>query len=153
MITNFKIFEKALQFKDISIKVENSVPPLLDYLIEELSFIYHKQNRKPRALRVDSIEGYFNKRTLKRKDEYLETNLKIKTCSNPSKIEDTIDATVLFKSNFGQDEYTFTIKINNDIVYDINSDEEKDYNKKLVELVVKEYKKHLKSKNWKLKNA
>ena len=142
MITSFKIFEELND--DIQLEVENSIPPLIDLLIDDLSFIIHKQKRKYLSLRPESITGYFNKKKVKSKDQYFETILKIKMLSKPKRIEDVIDAGVVFRSNTEEKEYTFTIKINDKIVYDFISDEETDYNKRLIELAVREYKKFLK---------
>lgn len=151
MITSFKIFEnlKNIELENVEIKVENTIPPLLDFLIENFAFIFHKQKRKYRALKIKSIKGVFNKRTLKKKNEYFETNLLINLASKPNDIEDVLDITALYDNT----QCAYTIKINNDIVYDISNDEKEDYNKKLIELALREYKKYLKSKNWKIKNA
>lgn len=149
MITKFKIFE---DLENILIEVDNPIKELLDYLIDELSLIFYKRKTNYKALKIKSIKGFFDKTRIEQKNKIIKSELKIELTSIPKILNDTIDANMMCRKNFNGTECIYTIKINNDEVYDFPISDVADYNKKLVEVAVREYKKHLK-KEYHIKNA
>lgn len=117
---------------DIKINVDGK-NYLIDRLIENLTIVVKK--RKIRNFRIKSINGFINKGTFTSKGYSYETRLEI-TLTN----KDIIIGE--YKSN------NITIKINDDIVYDLSYKTFDD--EVLIDKIVSEYIKKLKEQKYKI---
>ena len=141
MITKFYIFEN-LNLDDVKINVTNSDQSTLDSLIEKLSLIIQK--RIKRNLRIIDINGNMNQLKFQGNIKKYETNL-ILNLSNKDKLE--ID--YFYYEPIGKEKYGhIKIKINDTLVYDIDSKEF--LQDKWIDKLVDVYKKYLENNNWKI---
>jgi len=124
MITNFKIYESST---DIDINT-NLNQKYIDYLTDNLSIGIYKRINSVKYLKIKSINGNSDDK---------KTNIIIGING------DTIEGYYYSNDN------SIIVKINDELVYDVDY---KDFNiEKLLNRIVKEYKKHLKENKWKIK--
>jgi hypothetical protein len=141
MITKFnRLFEKSVDLTDIDIKIDNENNELVDKIKQELSIITFKKKNSPKTIRIKSINGYFSKRDFKNIKLIYKTYLSIGLSNG-----DTIKGKL---SVYEQEaENNICIKINNDVVYDL--DNKKFKNNNLVDKIIEKYKEYL-LKNYKI---
>jgi len=140
MITKFNIFEK-LFLSEIDIKGKLS-EELKEKIIQGFSMILSK--RKKRNVQVISI-NYKSKEEKFDKKDFLSINTLKIILSNKDIIEGILSQKTEDLKFIGTD---ITIKINDKIVIDIESDEKME-DDILIEKMTKEYRKYL-EKNWKI---
>lgn len=127
MIIKFNLFEK-IDLSDINIKIKFD-KEYIDYLVNNLSFNAYKRKNSVKNFRMNEIDGNHTDK---------KTDIKIKMNN-----KDIIEGTYKNVDN------SINIYINDELIYDVDY---KDFNvQKLLEKIVKIYKKHLKDNKWKLK--
>jgi hypothetical protein len=141
MITRFNEIYEKVDLSDIAIDVENKNDELIKRLVDELSIVIYKRKGKFRSLRITKVSGSNQKEKFKDQNFIYSTNL-LATLSN----NDTIGGTF---SSAKDGENNISIKINDKIVYDLDS--KKFTDETLIDKMVGEYKKQL-EKEWKIRN-
>lgn len=132
MITKFKKLFEDIDLPDIKINIENNKSEFIDKIKHELSIISYKRKNSPKSIRINEINGYFNRRDFKNIKLIYRTYLIIDMSNN-----DKIKA----KLSVYEDEKNINIKINNTLVYDLDNDNFN--NEKLVEKLINKYKEYL----------
>jgi len=135
MITKFsQLYEKNIDLEDISIDVENIKEDFINKIKHELSIITYKKSKNPKSIRIKEVTGYFNKKDFKNPKILYKTYIVIGMSNN-----DKIKAKLSVYQD--QNENNINIKINNDIVYDL--DNKKFNNDFLIEKLIYKYKEFL----------
>jgi hypothetical protein len=133
MITKFeKLFENKINIDDIKVEIKNEDKKLIEKIKQELSIISYKKKNSPKTIRIKEINGYFNNTDFKKINLIYRTYINIKMSN-----DDDLKA----KLSVFKDEKNINIKINNEIVYDIDNDNFT--NEILVEKLINKYKEYL----------
>ncbi len=114
---------------DINNKIENNIEKLTKKIIDNFSFIIYKQIRKPKGLRIKSLNGYYNMRDYKNYNLIYKTKILIELTNY-----DIIEGNLSINENSSNN---ITIKINNKIIY--NLDNEKFNNEILIDKMKDKY--------------
>lgn len=142
MITQFKEILETIDISDIEYNIENENKELINKIKQELSIVIYKRKNNPKPLRIKNINGYFDKKDFKNINLIYRTLITV-NLSNSDKLCGKLSA---YKK---ENENNITIKINDNIVYDI--DNKKFNNEYLIDKLVEKYKEYL-LKEYKIRN-
>lgn len=134
MITKFSNLFEKIEIEDIEIEIENEDEKLLDKIKKELSIITYKKKNSLKPIRIKKITGYFKKRDFKKHNLLYKTSINIYLSNN-----DIIKAKLSICND--KDDNNIIIKINDDVIFDINSSI---YNDDIfIDKIIFKYKEHL----------
>lgn len=144
MITKFKLFENN--------KINELPLNLISKLKNGISFIVYKsKNNKGynnyKQLLVQDINTEYNKEIINRDIKNIETTINLKMSN-----KDFIESKFIKKEQLNKDiQNSISVIINGQKTYDMD-DEDFDI-EKFINIIIDEYKTHLKNKKWKFKNG